>query len=46
MAAEDQGHQALRTNTIKVKIEKQEGEAMCRMFKNREESHTHNKRMQ
>jgi len=38
MAAQDQ---ALRTNTIKVKIDKQEGEAMCRMCKNREETVTH-----
>jgi len=41
MAAQDQ---ALRTNAIKVKIDKQEGEAMCRMSKNRRDSHTHNKR--
>jgi len=38
MAAQDQ---ALRTNAIKVKIDKQEGEAMCRMCKNREETVTH-----
>jgi len=40
MAAQDQ---ALRTNAIKVKIDKQEGEAMCRMCKNTEETATHNK---
>jgi len=38
MAAQDQ---ALRTNAIKVKIDKQEGEAICRMCKNREETVTH-----
>jgi len=38
MAAQDQ---ALRTNAIKVKIDKQEGEATCRMCKNREETVTH-----
>jgi len=38
MAAQDQ---ALQTNAIKVKIDKQEGEAMCSMCKNREETVTH-----
>jgi len=38
MAAQDQ---ALQTNAIKVKIDKQEGEATCRMCKNREETVTH-----
>ena len=38
MAAQDQ---ALRTNAIKVKIDKQEDESMCRMCKNREETVTH-----
>jgi len=37
-AGEDQ---ALRTSTIKAKIDKQEDEAMCRMCKNREETVTH-----
>ena len=40
MAAQDQ---ALQTNAIKAKIDKQEGEAMCRMCKNREETVTNNK---
>ena len=38
MAAQDE---ALRTNAIKVKIDKQEGEAKCRMCKNREETVAH-----
>jgi len=38
MAAQDQ---ALRTNAVKVKIDKQEGETTCRMCKNREETVTH-----
>jgi len=42
MAAQDQ---ALQTNAIKVKIDKHEGEATCRMCKNKEDSHSHNKRM-
>jgi len=37
MAAEGQ---ALQTNTIKVKTDKQKGEAMCSMCKNREETVT------
>jgi len=38
MAAQDQ---ALPTNAIKVKIDKEEGETMCRMCKNREETVKH-----
>ena len=38
MAAQDE---ALRTNAIKVKIDKQEGDVRCRMCKDREETVAH-----
>jgi len=38
MVAQDQ---ALRTNTIKVKTDEQEGDVRCRMCKDKEETVTH-----